>query len=503
MNRGKVYLVGAGPGDPELLTLKGLRLIQAADVIAFDRLIDTRLLAHARADAQLIDVGKVPGSHTQKDISRMLVSHAREGKRVVRLKGGDPFVFGRGGEEAEALNEAGVKFEIVPGVTSAIAAPAYAGIPLTHRDLASSFTVVTGSAIPDGGPTGIDWPAIARVPGTLVFLMAWRNLDEIAFQLIDAGKPPDTPAAVVSWGSQPWQRTVEGRLDSIAESARSAGLGSPAALVIGSVVELRERLSWFETLPLFGRRVLVTRTRSQASTLSIRLSELGAFPVEVPTIEVRLQTDSPDLVNALASAARFDWIAFTSANSIRAVMEGLARMGRDSRALYGVKVAAIGPASAAVLAEYGIMADLVAETASSSGLASAMIESGVTGSRVLLPRSDIAGSVLPDRLRSSGASVEEVVCYRTLIPDSSSERARDILRDGVDAVTFTSSSTVKNLMKLLDNDPAMLTGVRIACIGPVTAAAAGRLGLIVDIVAQDHTVDGLVAALLDRFETSA
>ena len=498
MSRGRVYLVGAGPGDPELLTLKGLRLIRTADVIAYDRLIDTRLLAQARPDADLIDVGKAPGSRSQKDINSILVGYAQEGKKVVRLKGGDPFVFGRGGEEAQALNDAGVKFEIVPGVTSAIAAPAYAGIPLTHRDHASSFTVVTGRAAPDGRSGGIDWSTLAAVPGTLVFLMAWRNLDHIASRLIDAGKPADTPSAVVSWGTQPWQRTVEGRLDSIAESARSAGLHSPATLVIGSVVELRESLSWFETLPLFGRRVLVTRTRSQASTLSGRLSEMGAFPIEVPTIEVKFQADSPDLVSALASAARFDWIAFTSANSIRAVMDGLARAGRDTRALHGVKVAAIGPASAAALAGYGINADLIADTATSAGLASAVIESGIAGSRVLLPRSDIAGSLLPDRLRSSGASVEEVVCYRTLVPESSGNLVRNILRDGVDAVTFTSPSTVKNLINLLDNDASTLADVCIACIGPVTAATASRLGLNVDIVAKDHTVDGLVAGLVVR-----
>ena len=293
MSRGRVYLVGAGPGDPGLLTIKGLRLIQTADVIAYDRLIDTRLLAHARTDAELIDVGKTQAHARRRTSTSILVGYAQEGKRVVRLKGGDPFVFGRGGEEAEALNAANVEFEVVPGVTSAIAAPAYAGIPLTHRDHASSFTVVTGRAAPDGRSGDIDWSTLAAVPGTLVFLMAWRNLDDIASRLIDAGKPADTPAAVVSWGTQPWQRTVEGQLDSIAESARSAGLHSPATLIIGSVVELRERLSWFETLPLFGRRVLVTRTRSQASTLSGRLSELGAFPLEVPTIEVRpMQPDT-------------------------------------------------------------------------------------------------------------------------------------------------------------------------------------------------------------------
>ena len=498
MSRGRVYLVGAGPGDPELLTLKGLRLIRTADVIAYDRLIDTRLLTHAHPDAELIDVGKTPGSRTQKDISSLLVGHARKGKRVVRLKGGDPFVFGRGGEEAEALDDARVDFEIVPGVTSAIAAPAYAGIPLTHRDHASSFTVVTGSAAPDGKSDAIDWPALAAMPGTLVFLMAWRNLDHIALKLIDAGKPANSPAAVVSCGTQPWQRTVQGRLDSIAESARSAGLHSPATLVIGSVVDLRERLSWFEKLPLFGRRILVTRTRSQASTLSSRLAEMGAFPIEVPTIEVQPQADSPDLLAALTSAARFDWIAFTSANAIQAVMDGLAQMGRDTRAIHGIKVAVIGPASADALARYGIRPDLVADTATSAGLASAMIESGIAGSRVLLPRSDIAGSDLPDRLRSSGASVEEVVSYRTVVPESSGDLVRNALRDGVDAVTFTSSSTVRNLMKLVDNDASTLADVCIACIGPVTAATASRLGLKVDIVAQDHTVDGLVAGLVER-----
>ena len=264
------------------------------------------------------------------------------------------------------------------------------------------------------------------------------------------------------------------------------------------MVELRERLSWFEKLPLFGRRILVTRTRGQAGTLSSRLAEMGAFPIEIPTIEVTLQADSRDLLSALASAARFDWIAFTSANAIRAVMDGLAGMGRDSRALHAVKVAAIGPASATSLARYGIRADLVAETATSAGLASAMIESGIAGSRVLLPRSDIAESVLADRLRSSGALVEEVVCYRTDVPESSRDLVREALEDGVDAVTFTSSSTVRNLIRLLDNDAAKLADSCIACIGPVTAATAGRLSLNVDIVAKSHTVDGLVAGLVDQ-----
>ena len=347
MSGGRVYLVGAGPGDPELLTLKGLRLLRDADAVVYDRLIDRRLLDHCRPDAELVDVGKFPGGRgrTQRRISDLLIEKAREGKRVVRLKGGDPFVFGRGGEEAEALREAGVPFEISPGVTSVVAVPAYAGIPLTHRDLASAFTVITGSFAPGRGDMRPDWEDVARMPGTLVILMGWRRLGEIADALIAAGKPGDTPAAVVSWGTTPGQKSVYGRLDSIYEAAAKEGLGAPAAIVVGGVAGLGESLNWFETLPLFGRRIMVTRARAQAGGLSARLAELGAYPVEIPTIEVSRLERFGELDSRLRSLSGFDWVAFTSANAVRAVCDRLMEIGLDTRALHGVEVAAVGRAT--------------------------------------------------------------------------------------------------------------------------------------------------------------
>ena len=501
MSGGRVHLVGAGPGDPELLTLKGLRLLRDADVVVYDRLIDKRLLAHCKQDAELVDVGKSPGmrGRTQARISDLLVKKARDGKRVVRLKGGDPFIFGRGGEEAEALRLAGVPFEISPGVTSAVAVPAYAGIPLTHRDYASAFTVITGSVAPGRQDTQTDWSAVARMPGTLVVLMGWRRLEEIVSALIASGKPGSTPAALVSRGTTGAQKSVSGRLDSIADAAREAGLGSPAVLVVGEVVRLRDRLDWFETLPLFGRRIMVTRAGNKASALSDRLAEMGAYPLEIPTIEVRPLDDFTELDSCLGSLSEFDWIAFTSANAVHAVCNRLLETGRDMRALHGAKAAVVGKATYSELLQRGVKADLVPDRATSGGLASALAEHGIGGCRILLPRSDIATTELPDSLRSNGAEVREVDAYRTLIPASSIEAARDAIGEGVDAVTFTSSSTVTNLIRILDNDISSLTDTTIACIGPVTAVTAGRYGLKVDIVANVAASDGLAGALAEHF----
>ena len=501
MSGGRVYLVGAGPGDPELLTLKGLRLLRDADVVVYDRLIDGRLLDHCKPDAELVDVGKFPGGRgrTQRNISDLLIEKAGEGKRVVRLKGGDPFVFGRGGEEAEALREAGVEFEISPGVTSVSAVPAYAGIPLTHRDYASAFTVITGSFAPGRDDTRPDWEDVARMPGTLVVLMGWRQLEEIADALIAAGKPEGTPAAVVSWGTTAEQRSVSGRLDSIADLARDAGLGAPAAIVVGEVARLRERLNWYETLPLFGRRVMVTRARAQAGGLSARLAELGAYPVEIPTIEIRPPEDFGELDSGLRSVSGFDWVAFTSANAARATLDRLMEIGMDARALHGVRVAAMGRATESELLKWGVRADLVPERANSRGLAAALAERGVRGARILLPRSEIATEELPERLRSEGAVVEEASAYRNTIPDDSREALREAVSAGVDAVTFTSSSTVTNLLRLLDDDVSALSGAVIACIGPTTAATAGRLGLKVDIVARVASTESLAESLIERF----
>ncbi len=498
---GKVYLVGAGPGDPGLITVKGMRLLESADVIVHDRLTNGRLLAMTGPDAKLVDVGKVPGQagRKQSDINSLLIREARLGKLVVRLKGGDPFVFGRGGEEAEALSHAGIPFEVVPGVTSAVAVPAYAGIPLTHREHSSSFTVVTGSSAASNASDSPDWQALAKIPGTLVVLMGWSTLPGIAAELVRNGKPGSTPSAVISWGTEPRQKSVVGPLDSIADIARANGLTSPAVVVIGDVVSLRDRVNWFESLPLLGRRVLVTRTRNQAGILSQRLLELGALPVEIPTIEVRPAQDYAALDSSCAELSTFDWVVFASSNAVHAVFDRLKVSGRDSRALHGVKVAVVGPATGKVLEGYGITPDLVPTGATSTGLADALVESGVHGSRLLLPRADIATRELPDMLIEQGAKVVAVTAYQTVIPEESRERAMGAVKAGVDVATFTSSSTVRNLLRLLDDGAESLVDTRIACIGPTTAATAGRLGLKVDIVANTPTIDGLTAALVEFF----
>lgn len=501
MSEGRVYLVGAGPGDPELLTLKGLRLLRHADVVVYDRLIDRRLLEHCKPGAELVDVGKVPGGRgrTQRHISDLLVEKAAEGKRVVRLKGGDPFVFGRGGEEVEALREAGIPFEISPGVTSGIAAPAYAGIPLTHRDYASAFTVITGSLAADRQDMDTDWPAIARMPGTLVILMGWSRMEDIVAALVAAGKPGNTPAAVVSWGTTAEQKSVSGRLDSVAESARSAGLGAPAAIVVGEVARLHERLNWFETLPLFGRRIMVTRTRAQAGGLSARLAELGAYPLEIPTIEVRRLDHFGDLDSCLHSLSDYDWIVFTSANAVRAVCDRLIEIGMDSRAFHGLRVAVVGKATASVLLSKGVKADLVPASAVSRRLGEELVEQGIAGRKVLLPRSAIASDELPRMLSVGGAVVRNVDAYTTALPSGSRDRARDAFSKGVDAVTFASSSSVNNMLKLLDGDASYLSETAVACIGLVTAETASRRGLKVDIVAKEATIASLAESLVEHF----
>lgn len=483
------------------MTVRGLRLLESADVVVHDRLINGRLLAMAGLDAELVDVGKVPGraGRKQADVNSLLVSEAQRGKVVVRLKGGDPFVFGRGGEEAEALAAAGVPFEVVPGITSAVGVPAYAGIPLTHRDHSSMFTVVTGSTAKSNETGPPDWGSLANIPGTLVILMGWSTLPDIADALIEHGKSGSTPSAVISWGSEPRQRSVTGSLDSIADIAIAEGLTSPAVIVIGDVVGLRNRLNWFESLPLLGRRVLVTRTRNQAGLLSQRLSDLGAVPIEVPTIEARPPHDYAPLDSACSELSRYDWVVFASSNAVSAVFDRLKASGRDSRAFHGVRVAAVGPATGKVLERYGIVADLMPETATSTGLANALVECGVHGSRILLPRADIAASELPDVLIAHGADVSEVTAYQTVMPEGSRERAKGAISAGVDVATFTSSSTVRNLLELLDGGASSLADTRIACIGPTTASTAGRLGLKVDIVAKTPTIGGLTAALVEYF----
>ena len=498
---GWVALVGAGPGDPELLTIRGRRYLETADVVVYDRLVDRRLLGHAPRDAELVDVGKRPGEprDRQSAINALLVERALSGKRVVRLKGGDPLIFGRGGEEVAALAEANIPFEVVPGITSAIGAPAYAGIPLTHRGVASSFTIVTGSESPEKEGRLVDWELLAKSGGTLSLLMSWENLPAITKALIDGGRPEDTPAAVVQWGTWPDQRTVVGPLVSIAEQARSEGLSNPVVVVVGEVVNLRAVSRWFDNRPLFGKRVLVTRSRTQSADLVDQLERVGAEAVEVPTIEIQPVEDFCKVDSILADIGGFAWVIFTSTNSVEQLFARVDALGRDSRQFHASRVAAIGTATASALRERGIVADLVSRESVSQSLIDDFAEQGIEGQRILLPGAEVR----PDRLRRGlerlGAVVREVTLYRTVLPAGAGVRLADVLELGVDVVTFTSSSTVTNLMALLDGDASRLGGASVACIGPVTAATARKAGLNVDILAEDSTAAGLVNAIVGHY----
>jgi uroporphyrinogen III methyltransferase/synthase len=480
-----VYLVGAGPGDPGLLTRRGAELLRTADVVVYDRLGTPALLDLAPAGAELISVGKAPGrvEMTQDEINRLLVERGTRNDRVVRLKGGDPFVFGRGGEEAEVLAAAGIPFEIVPGITSAIAAPAYAGIPVTHRGVSTHFTVVTGHEDPAKDRTDVDWESLARAGGTLVILMGAGRIADIADRLVAGGRPPNTPVAAVRDGTRPDQRTIRATLATIA----TAGVRAPSAIVVGDVAALD--LSWFESRPLFGRSVVVTRAREQASGLRARLEMLGAEVLELPSIAIE------PLAFSLPHVARYAWTVFTSVNGVRTFFErGLGPAGLDARAFGPVRVAAIGPGTAGALAERGIVADLVPERFVAESLLDAF-PGAETGERVLLARAEQARDVLPEGLRKLGYGVDVLALYRTVpaAPDAGAiERVR---RGDVDALTFTSSSTVTNFCDLVGGVPEAQP--LVVSIGPVTSQTARTRGLRVDVEAAEHTIDGLVAALRD------
>ncbi|MCY4623495.1 MAG: uroporphyrinogen-III C-methyltransferase [Chloroflexi bacterium] len=500
---GMVSLVGAGPGDPGLITAKGLALLQAADVVVHDRLIAEQLLTHVREDALVINAGKRRGDHlmSQEEISALLVEHGTAGKRVVRLKGGDPFVFGRGGEEALALAAASVSFEVVPGVTSAIAAAAYAGIPVTQRKVAANFAVVTGSEDPSRAASGVDWEAMARVD-TLVVLMGVETLPSVVGALTAAGKPPDTPVCVVEWGTTQQQRTVSGDLSNVVEHVKDAALKPPAVTIVGQVAALREQLRWFDTSPLFGKRVLVTRTRQQASALSALLASRGAVPVELPVIAVEPLDSAvapPNMAGpldkALADISAYQWLVFTSANGVGLFFDRLAARGLDARALGGVRLAVIGPGTARALQEHGIKADFMPESYVAEALAAGLAPMLASGDRVLLPRAEGGRSVLIEELQRAGASVDEVLLYRARPGEDVAERAKDVFAEGVDAATFASSSTVRGLVDALGGDPTLVNGCAVACIGPITAETARGLGVRVDAVGEEYTIPGMVDAL--------
>ncbi len=481
-----VWLVGAGPGDPGLLTRRGADVLADAEVVVHDRLANPALLELAPSEALLISVGKAPGrvEMDQDGINAVLVEHGTAGRRVVRLKGGDPFVFGRGGEEAEALAAAGVPFEIVPGITSAIAAAAYAGIPVTHRGLSTHFTVVTGHEDPAKGRTDVDWEALGRAGGTLVILMGASRIRDIADRLMAAGRPPTTPVAVVRNGTRADQVSLRSTLATVGD----ADVRPPSAIVVGEVAALD--LAWFEQRPLFGRRIVVTRAREQASELRVRLETLGAAVVELPTIEVQpVEFSVPPL-------EEYSWLVFTSANGVRAFFdEGLAAAGLDTRALGGVRVAAIGPGTASALAARGVRPDVVPERFVAESLLEAFPAPARAGEAVLLARAEAARDVLPEGLTEQGYRVDVLPVYRTVRAPVDPDQVQ-LVRDGaVDALTFTSSSTVRNFCEALGPLPESMPPV--ISIGPVTSATARDLGLTVAAEADAHTIDGLVATLLE------
>jgi uroporphyrinogen III methyltransferase/synthase len=495
---GSVYLVGAGPGDPGLATVRAAELIASADVVVYDRLVSPRLLEGVRPDAELAYVGKEPGARgtTQADINALLVRHARAGRTVVRLKGGDPFVFGRGGEEAEALAEAGIRFAIVPGVTAGVAATAYAGIPVTHREESSGVAFVTAHEDPEKPESAIDWTALAAFQGTLVFYMGVGSLPALTAELQRHGRDPGEPAAVVERGTQPRQRTVSGTLADIAERAEEAGVRPPAVTVVGRVAALRDRLAWFEQAPLHGKRVAVTRARAQASGLAARLERLGAEVIEVPSIRIEPRIESAGVRRTMRrlAAKEFEVLCLTSPNGAALLFAGLNGEGLDARALGGVTVAAIGTGTAAALRAGGIVADLMPERAIAESLAAELVSAGVRGKHVLVARAAEARDVLPDQLQEAGAIVEVVALYETVGEHLDMSRLAQLA--GADYITFTSSSTVRFLLESIGGADRFPRGTRVVSIGPVTSDAARRHGLEVHVEAQRHDVDGLVDALL-------
>jgi uroporphyrinogen III methyltransferase/synthase len=501
MKKGIVYLVGAGPGDPGLMTVKGIECLQIADVVIYDRLSSPRLLAHTKSGAEMIYAGKSPDKHTlkQDEINGVLVQKAREGKTVVRLKGGDPFVFGRGAEEAEYLLANDIPFEIVPGITSGIAVPAYAGIPVTHRDFNSTVAFVTGNEDSTKNDTSIEWEKISTGCGTIVFYMGMSNLSHIVERLTTFGRPADTPVAIIRWGTRPEQKTVTATLADIVEKARAAKMGHPAIIVVGKVVSLRDKLKWFENKPLFGKRVLITRARSQASTFAKKIEFLGGEPWEFPTIEIVPPDDFIPMDKAIERIESYDWLILTSVNGVQYFMERMKQLKADIRRLHNTKIVAIGPKTREEIEKNGVFCEFMPEEFVAEAIIEVFKDQDIIGKNVLLPRADIARKVLPETLKIMGANVDEVVAYKTVegVGDSS-ELVKMLEAKKIDVITFTSSSTVKNFVKKLGNKDisTILDGVLVASIGPITSATAKELGLQVDVEAAEYTIDGLVKAVL-------
>jgi uroporphyrinogen III methyltransferase/synthase len=504
LHKGKIYLIGAGPGDPGLITVRGRDCISRADVVLYDYLANDELLAHARQGAELIYAGKVGGlhNHAQWQINDLLVEKALQGKVVARLKGGDPFIFGRGGEECEALLAAGIPFEVVPGVTAAVGAAAYAGIPLTHRDVTTSVAFVTGHERLGKEESEIDWEKLSLGSGTVVFYMGVKTLPQIVGNLMAHGRQPSTPVALIRWGTRPEQEVLTGTLDDIVAVANRSGFKAPAIIVVGEVVRLRDRLRWFDNRPLFGRSILVTRAADQAGEFSRLLGCRGAHVYECPTIRLVPPPSLVELDEAIAGLRTFSWLILTSVNGVRHFFGRLRELGLDARALGGCRVCAVGPKTAAAIREQGIVPDLVPTDYKAEGVVAEFSAMAMAGVRVLFPRVDKAREVIPEALAAMGAQVAAPVSYCNVLPDSVPDGVLQALEDRrIDCVTFTSSSTVENLAAMLGESRflRLLDGVSVASIGPITSKTCRDLGLPVAVEPAAYTLAALTDAIVDYY----
>ncbi len=499
--RGKVYIIGAGPGDPGLITMKGVECLHRADVVVHDYLVGKEILRHAGKEARLVYVGKIGGHHSisQENLSRMLVEEALKGLTVARLKGGDPFIFGRGGEEAEVLQKAGIPFEVVPGVTSAISVPAYAGIPLTHREFNSTVAFVTGHEDPDKGESRIDWEKISAIE-TLVFLMGVKNLSTIVSSLMKNGRSPYTPVALIRWGTTPDQETLTGTLGDIVSLAKERKFLPPAVFVVGDVVKLRDRLGWFEKKPLFGKGIVITRPEVQSEEFAALLRDEGARVVSFPTIRIVQPEDYGDLDQAITNIEKYQWIVFTSANGVRSFFERFCKLRNDIRDLKGIQICTIGPATRARVEEYNIRVDMVPQEYVSDAVVEAFRDMDIAAANILLPRAEIAGDTIPNGLSGLGAQVDVATAYRTVSSGEDGEVIKELMDSGkIDVITFTSPSTVINFIDIIGKETTIPNHIKIACIGPVTEDACRRTGLGVDIVQGPYSIPGLVDAIKANF----
>ncbi len=502
---GKVYIIGAGPGDPGLITLRAVECLGLADVVIYDNLVNEELLKYAPPNARLIYAGKKGGDHTlsQDKINELLTGEALDGHTVARLKGGDPFIFGRGGEEAEVLVQQGVPFEVIPGVTSAIAVPSYAGIPLTHRGLTSTVAFITGHEDPTKDKSDIDWQALVGI-GTLVFLMGVKNLGQITEALMSHGKLPDTPAALIRRGTTPQQQVLSGTLSTIVGLAQTGHFKPPAILVVGQVVALKDTLRWFDTKPLFGKGVVITRPERQADDLARLLAAQGANPIVFPTIAIEQPSSWSELDKALVQLESYNWLIFTSANGVQFFFNRLRETGRDIRDLKGIKICCIGPATAGQIEARGLRVDLVPDEYIAEGILKSFASMDLSGQKILIPRALHARHLLPEGLKKLGAEVDVVITYQTINSGRKKEELATLINAGeVDVITFTSSSTVTNFIEIMGADNILPPHIRIACIGPVTASTAEKAGFNIDITQTEYTMDGLVQSLIKYFEGKA